>query len=115
MAVSNITRARSTVVSSLSSISFSTRHCNSLTRGWRGLISSASSESNRLSDKEGERGEGEREKDQGGGRQQLGHYSMIWSHVAACRGIAKYLTLGACARVTVLALSFVHSFIHSVQ
>ena len=35
MAVSNITRARSTVVSSLSS--FSTRRCNSLTRGWRGL------------------------------------------------------------------------------
>ena len=31
-----------------------------------------------------------REKDQGRGRQQLGHYSMIWSRVAACRVIAKY-------------------------
>ena len=44
---------------------------------------------------EGERDRGEERGIEGrregeGGRQQLGHYSMIWSRVAACRGTAKY-------------------------
>ena len=38
---------------------------------------------------EGER-EGGIEGGERGGRQQLEHYSMIWSRVAACRGTAKY-------------------------
>ena len=76
MAVSNITRARSTVVSSLSS--FSTRRCNSLTRGWRGLclLSQIPSERERENESEGDglrgrdRGGGERGRVRGGGERE---------------------------------------------